>query len=92
MINRFDIVRILSIDNVKWVSGPPDRITSPHGDWSVVLVSDVKGHALISKDSTVVVIPVSDIALVASFDNNKSIQTISDIKISDLDQFDKETN
>jgi hypothetical protein len=89
-MKRFDLVRILSIDNVKWLSGPAGRPASPHGNWSVVAGIGDK-ELLISKDETLVRIPKKDVALIASYDNQRVIDTISRINSAeDLDKFKKE--
>lgn len=66
MLKQFDIVRILSTKNIKFLSGPPGKSVSPQGDWSIIgFVSD---DVLIAKDETVVRAPISSVVKVGSFD------------------------
>ena len=68
MLKQFDIVQILSVKNIRFVSGPAGKPASPQGYWSVVcfMGSDV----VIAKDETIVRAPLSAVAKVASFDKN----------------------
>jgi hypothetical protein len=81
MIKRFDLVRILSIDRVNWLSGPKGRPATPDGIWSVV--AGVGNDVLISKDETVVKIPKGDIALLAQFDNDKMFSALTTVKTAE---------
>ncbi len=65
-MRQFDVVRILRVDNVKYLSGPPGRAASPKGEWSVVAF--VEDEALLAKQSTIIRIPLPDIVRVAEYD------------------------
>ena len=66
MLKQFDIVRITSAKNIRFVSGPAGKPATPQGLWSVVgfIGSDV----IICKDETIVRAPLSAIVKVAAFD------------------------
>lgn len=68
MLKQFDIVQILSVKNIRFVSGPSGKSATPQGYWSVVgfMGSDV----IIAKDETIVRAPLSAVSKVASFDKN----------------------
>jgi len=68
LLKQFDIVKILSVKNIRFVSGPPGKRAAPQGYWSVVgfIGSDI----LIAKDETIVRAPLSAVSKVAAFDKN----------------------
>lgn len=65
MLKQFDIVRIISAKNIKFVSGPRGRAATPDGDWSIVAI--VGYDVMIAKDETIVRAPLNAIRLVASY-------------------------
>ena len=86
MIKRFDIVRLKTVQNVHWISGPAARPASPQGNWSVVAGIDDGDHILVAKDETVAKVPIKDVEKVAdygiehAFDSIKKIRTPEDLK------------
>jgi hypothetical protein len=78
-IKRFDIVKIKTIKNVNWVSGPAGRPASPKGNWSVMAAVD--DDYMIVKDQTVIRIPKNDVALVIEYDLDKAIDSIKKKRI-----------
>ena len=72
MLKQFDIVRINSVKNIKFVSGPSGSPAAPQGDWSVV--GFVGSDVLIAKDNTIVRAPLSSLTLVASYDAKSYIK------------------
>lgn len=85
MIKRFDIIRIKTVKNVEWLSGPASRPASPQGNWSVV-AGLPDGKILIAKDETVAQIPMEDVFKVADYGiehavgSIKKIRTLADLK------------
>lgn len=85
MIKRFDLVKIRTIENVKWLSGPAGRPASPQGNWSVV-AGIGKDTLILSKDETVIQIPATDVLKIADYSAEsvvkriKSIRSMEDIK------------
>lgn len=69
MYNQFDIVQIITTKRVKYLSGPKNYTTNPHGNWSVV--GFVDNEILIAKDQTMVKIPVQDVRKVGSLDKDE---------------------
>lgn len=65
MLKQFDIVRILSTKNIKFLSGPPGNPASPQGEWSVV--GFVATDVIIAKDQTIVRAPLSAVTKIASY-------------------------
>lgn len=65
MLKQFDIVRILTVKNIHFMSGPPGKPTDPNGYWSVVgfIGSDI----VIAKDQTIVRAPLSAVSKVAAY-------------------------
>jgi hypothetical protein len=68
LLKQFDIVRILSVKQIRFLSGPPGKPASPNGYWSVVgfIGSDI----IIAKDETIVRAPLSAVSKIASFKKN----------------------
>lgn len=66
-INQFDIIRILTVKNVKYLSAPKGQKPSPNGDWTVVGILD-KIDVLVAKDKTIIRIPIKDIEIIAKYD------------------------
>ena len=83
MIKRLDVVRILTIKNIKWVSGPAGRPASPQGEWSV---SGANGSLLLlAKDETIIQIPYNDVAVVAEYDIQRVINNVRKVRqMSDI--------
>lgn len=79
MIKRFDIVVLKTIENVKWVSGPAGRPATPKGQWIVTAVSQ-NNMVVLSKDETIIQIPIDDVTIVAEYDLSRVIKKIKDIK------------
>ena len=89
MWRKFDIVQLTTTRNIKFLSGPPGRPAKPTGSWSVV--GNLPGAKLmIAKDETIVIIPITDVRKVGSYDLNKSIEDIKKIRTrADLEKQDK---
>jgi len=89
--NQFDVVRLLTVRNIRFVSGPAGRITSPQGEWSVV--GFVDGEALLAKQTTIIRVPVTDITIVARYDLSqlseqfKNVSNKIDMAISIANEF-----
>jgi len=66
---QFDIVRLLRIDKVKYMSGPRGRAASPKGEWSIV--GFVDGEAVVAKQGTIIRIPVGDIVRIAEYSKDE---------------------
>jgi len=75
-LSRFDLVVIKDVHNVKYLSGPKSRPAKPGGAWVVTYVF-TDGTVLISKDETLVRIPVDDVEMVGKYDLNKTIGQIN---------------
>jgi len=65
-LEQFDVVQIVKQDHVKYLSAPQGAATKPDGHWTIT--GFVEGDALISKQDTIIRIPVSDIRPVAKYD------------------------
>jgi hypothetical protein len=65
MFKQLDIVQILTTRGIKYLSGPEGHATSPQGNWSIV--GFVGSEAVLSKENTLVKVPLTDIKKVASY-------------------------
>ena len=65
MFKQFDIVQIINIENVSYLSAPPNSPTRPQGEWSIVGFK--QGEAILSKDYTIIKIPVKDIRKIGGY-------------------------
>jgi hypothetical protein len=77
-IKRFDLIRILTIEHVVWVSGPAGHPASPQGTWSVI--GNIGNVLLISKDETVVQIPVQDVVKVADYNLERVFEMVRKVQ------------
>jgi len=68
MFNQFDIVRLKTVENVKFLSAPAGSKISPKGEWSIVGV--VGTELLLSKDSAIIKIPYNDVVKIADYNIN----------------------
>jgi hypothetical protein len=75
MFNQYDIVRLRTVDRVKFVSGPKGMAATPQGEW--IMLGAVDGDLVLTKDETVIRIPVQDVVKVASYDVAKVLQALS---------------
>jgi len=68
LLQQFDLVEIISVKSIRFLSGPPGKPAKPQGYWSVVgfIGSDV----IIAKDETIVRAPLSAVTKVAAFNKN----------------------
>lgn len=76
---KFDLVKILTTKNVKWMSADDPSKVSPYGDWSVVNALD-DGYLMICKDTNMVCIPNSDVKLSNSYDLSQAFKALENIK------------
>lgn len=89
MIKRFDLVRIRTIQNITWVSGPTGRPASPKGVWSVVAGVDTT-KLMLAKDETIIQIPVDDVIKIADYDIKHVIEKMKQIRTqADLSKLPK---
>jgi hypothetical protein len=76
LFKTFDVVQILTVKHVKFVSGPKNRPASPHGNWSVV--GFIKSDLMLAKDSTIALVPIDSVRKVASYDLNGFLKKIKE--------------
>jgi hypothetical protein len=74
-ISRFDLAVIKDISNVKYLSGPSNRPAKPTGTWLVTFVF-TDDTILISKDETLVRLPISDVEVIGRYDLQKAKEQI----------------
>lgn len=67
---QFDIIRITTTRNVKWMTDIPGQIPNPNGIWSIICTYPKTGELLIQKDTALVKIPAIDVIKVANFSMN----------------------
>lgn len=79
MIKRFDLVSIKTIGRVKWLSGPASRPATPQGNW-VVICGIGKNELMLSKDETLIRIPILDVFKVADYGIDHAIRSVRDIR------------
>ena len=88
MIKRFDLVALKSTKNVKWLSGPPRRPSSPKGAWSVVSGVSGRDMLLLAKEDTMIQIPVNDVIKVGDYNLDRAMELVK--RVRSLDEFEKE--
>lgn len=67
IIKQLDLVQILTVKNVSYLSAKPGQSPSPHGKWTVVGILEGK-DILISKDEALIRIPLADVRKVENYD------------------------
>ena len=75
MLKQLDIVQIITTKGIKYLSGPEGHAANPHGNWSIVgfIGSDV----VLSKENTLVRVPIPDIRRVASYNVEGLVKQLS---------------
>jgi hypothetical protein len=76
-LKQFDLVKLKTTKNVKFLTAPDDKEVSPHGAWSVIGVFD-KTDALLCKEGATCRIPIEDIIKIAEY--HSAITTIMESK------------
>lgn len=76
MFKQLDIVQIVTTKGIKYLSGPAGQATDPHGHWSIV--GFVGTDAIISKESTLVRVPLSDIRKIAEYNVDGLLNKLND--------------
>lgn len=74
---QFDIVRLRHTKNIKYLSGPRGRATSPKGEWSIVGFID--REAILAKQNTIIRVPVSDIARIAEYNKDALLDKLRNV-------------
>jgi hypothetical protein len=88
MIKRFDIIRLKTTKNIKWLSGPAGRPADPRGNWSVIAGVEDTDRLLISKDETTAQVPESDVIKVADYGFEHAIESIKKIRTkTDIEKY-----
>lgn len=79
MIKRFDLVKIKTVKNVKWVSGPSGRSARPDGAWTVV-GGGYNGQLTLAKGQTVIMIPEDDVVKIADYSIDNVFKRVKAIR------------
>ena len=91
-IDKFDMVKLKTVKNVKYLSGPANRPATPKGVW-IVCHTFADTTALLAKDETVIRIPIDDIVLLGKYNINTMLQKIKEVKsMADLKKVRGEIN
>lgn len=80
MFKQNDIVRLLRIDRVKYLSGPKCRPASPKGEWVIVGGLEREQDLVLAKDATIIRIPISDVTKIADYDLDVVIEAVRNAK------------
>lgn len=65
MIKQFDIVKLKTTKNVRYISSPNNNPTKPTGNWSVI--GFIGNEILLSKDLTIIKVLINDVIKVANY-------------------------
>lgn len=74
-VGRFDQVRLLTTQNVSYLSAPPGTQVSPQGLWSVVSIV-AENELLLAQKSALIRIPATDVLLVAGYNVEKVTENL----------------
>lgn len=86
MLKQYDIVRIVTTKRIRYLSAPPGTPLIPHGNWSVI--GFVDGEAVISKQSILIKIPISDIIKIGGINQEKFYQELTNAGYISADKID----
>lgn len=64
-IGRFDLVRLRTTKNIKYLSALPDEKIDPSGIWSVIAAVD--NELLCAKNSAIIRVPVLDVLKISDY-------------------------
>lgn len=81
---QFDIVRITTTRNVKWLMDLPGQVPDPNGLWSIVCTYPKSGEILIQKQTALARIPISDVVKVANYSLDKVFEKLEETSSSYL--------
>lgn len=73
-INPFYSILIRTTKNIKYLVAPPGATPDPHGVWYVI--GNVGRELLVSKESTVCLVPVSDIYIIGKSPTEQILEII----------------
>ena len=73
-IKQFDVVRLHTTKNIRYVSAPPNVEPDPHGLWSVV--GNLGKDLLICKGVSVCRVPIQDAYLVSTSPTEQVLEKI----------------
>lgn len=79
-MDQLDIVQLKNANRVKFLSGPKNYTTSPHGNWTVV--GFIADDAILAKDQTIIKVPMSDLRIVGIYSIDDTLNKISKIGVS----------
>lgn len=78
LIKQLDLVELLTVKNVSYLSAKPGHAPSTHGKWTVVGIL-AGNDILLSKEEALIRIPLTDIRKVESYDIHKVIENLKKV-------------
>lgn len=73
---QFDIIRIITTKNIKYLATPDGVDVSPHGEWSIIAIVGGK-EALVCKDGATCKVPLSDVELIAEYNLENLLEKLN---------------
>lgn len=64
----------MTTKNVKYLSSPAGKATTPQGNW--IVTGFVNNEAIATKEGTIIKVPISDIKKVASYSINELLENL----------------
>lgn len=64
-IRSSDIIQLITTKNIKYLSSPAGKATTPQGNW--IVTGFIKNEVVATKEGTIIKVPISDIRKVASY-------------------------
>lgn len=80
-IKSLDIIQITTTKNIKYLSSPPGKATTPQGNW--IVTGFIKNEVIATKEGTIIKVPISDVIKVASYSLNELLNNLKNISLDE---------
>lgn len=79
-IRTSDIIQLITTKNVKYLSSPAGKATTPQGNW--IVTGFVNNEVIATKEGTIIKAPISDIKKVASYSINELLNNLKKVSLN----------
>lgn len=73
-IRSSDIIQLITTKNIKYLSSPAGKATSPQGNW--IVTGFLNNEVIATKEGTIIKVPISDIKKIASYSINELLNNL----------------
>lgn len=79
-IRSSDIIQLITTKNIKYLSSPPGKATTPQGNW--IVTGFINNEVIATKEGTIIKAPISDIRKVASYSINELLENLKNAALN----------